>query len=80
MCIRDRIYSDLCETESRIMEGVTSQSTPTPVKKDNSNDIINMMKFLMEKQNIMISNKFDEVNTCLLYTSKFCFIYNKKQL
>ena len=58
-----QINSDLCETESRLMEGVTSQSTPTPVKKDDSNDIINMMKFLMEKQNIMISNKFEEVNS-----------------
>ena len=49
-------------TESKIMGGVTNQSTLIPVKKDDSSDIINMMKSLIEKQNIMLSNKFDVQN------------------
>ena len=43
-------------TESRIMEGVTSQSTPTLVKKEDNSDMIIMMQLLLSK----FDSKFDE--------------------
>ena len=43
-------------TESRIMEGVMSQSTPTLVKKENNSDMITMMQLLLNK----FDSKFDE--------------------
>ena len=37
-----QINRNLSETESRIMEGITSQSTPTSVKKENNLSLIHI--------------------------------------
>ena len=64
-------------TESRIMEGVTSQSTPTSIKKENNSEMMSMMQLLLSKfdskfeeqksdSNVKydkINTKFDEMNT-----------------
>ena len=60
-----QINSDLSETESRITEGIISQSTPTPVKKDDSNDMRSMMQLLL--------NKFDINKNDLCYKYVRCF-------
>ena len=50
-------------TESRIMAGVTSQSTPTSVKKENNNDIMSIMLSQFEKMNSNFETKFNVMNS-----------------
>ena len=40
-------------TESKIMDNVVIHSTPIQNKQSDSNDIMNMMQLLLEKQNTM---------------------------
>ena len=60
-----QINNNLSETESRIMAGVTSQSTPTSVKKENNSDMMSIMLSQFEKINSNFENfetKFNEMN------------------
>ena len=58
-----QINSDVSETESKIMEGVTNQSTPIPVKKDDSYEMLKMIQTMLDmkfkEQNVNINSRFD---------------------
>ena len=55
---------EISVTESVTMEGATTHSTPIQNKQYDSNDIMNMMQLLLEKQNVMLEQqnvKFNEL-------------------
>ena len=55
-----QINSVVSETESKIMEGLTNQSTPIPVKEDDSYEVLKMTQTMFDMKFNERNVKFDE--------------------
>ena len=85
--ITETLINEISLTESVTMEGAKIHSTPIQNKQDDNNDIVNMIQLMLEKQNIMLSNKFEANFNALnnrldnnekKFENKFCLLYTSR--